>query len=156
MRMLFVAALLATSSPALAQESNPLIGTWRLVSFQTIVENSEPQNNLGARPKGYIILTREGRMITVGTGENRKAGTSDTEQLALYRSLFAYSGRYRVEGGDFITTVDVSWNETWNGTEQRRHFRIEGDKLLIETVPGPSALFPGKTSFGRTVFERER
>ena len=156
MRMLFVAALLVISSPALAQESNPLIGTWKLVSFQTIVENSEPQNNLGARPKGYIILTREGRKITIGTGENRKAGTSDIEQLALYKSLFAYSGKYRVEGGDFITTVDVSWNETWNGTEQRRHFRIEGDKLFIDTVPGPSALFPGKTSFGRTVFEREK
>lgn len=26
------------------------------------------------------------------------------------------------------TTVDVSWNEAWNFTEQRRHFRFEGEK----------------------------
>jgi hypothetical protein len=32
--------------------------------------------------------------------------------------------RYRVEGDDLITTVDVSWNEEWNATEQRRHDRI--------------------------------
>jgi len=137
-------------------EASPLIGTWKVVSMQTIVDGSEPQNNFGSQPKGYLVLTREGRMIGIGTAENRKGGTSDAEQLALYKSLFAYSGKYRIEGGDFITTVDVSWNESWNGTEQRRHFRIEGDKLFIETVPGPSALFPGKTGFGRLVFEREK
>ena len=137
-------------------EASPLIGSWKVVSMQTIVDGSEPQNNFGSQPKGYLVLTREGRMIGIGTAENRKGGTSDAEQLALYKSLFAYSGKYRIEGGDFITTVDVSWNESWNGTEQRRHFRIEGDKLFIETVPGPSALFPGKTSFGRLVFEREK
>jgi len=137
-------------------EASPLIGTWKVVSMQTIVDGSEPQNNFGSQPKGYLVLTREGRMIGIGTAENRKGGTSDAEQLALYKSLLAYSGKYRIEGGDFITTVDVSWNESWNGTEQRRHFRIEGDRLFIETVPGPSALFPGKTSFGRLVFEREK
>ena len=137
-------------------EASPLIGTWKVVSMQTIVDGSEPQNNFGSQPKGYLVLTREGRMIGIGTAENRKGGTSDAEQLALYKSLFAYSGKYRIEGGDFITTVDVSWNESWNGTEQRRHFRIEGDKLFIETVPGPSALFPGKTGFGTLVFEREK
>jgi hypothetical protein len=50
----------------------------------------------------------------------------------------------------------VSWNEEWNGTEQRRHFFIDGDKLFIESVPGPSIVFPGKTDFRRIVWQRER
>jgi Lipocalin-like domain len=54
-----------------------------------------------------------------------------------------------LEGSDFITVVDVSWNEEWNGTEQRRHFRIEGDRLFIESAPAPSIVFPGKTDFRR-------
>lgn len=70
--------------------------------------------------------------------------------------MLAYSGKYRVEGHDFITTVEVSWNEEWNGTEQRRHFRIEGDKLIIESAPAPSVLFQGKTDFRRIVWEREK
>jgi len=41
-------------------------------------------------------------------------------------------------------------------TEQRRHFRIEGDKLFVETAPGPNPVLPGKTSFGRLVFERDK
>jgi hypothetical protein len=69
--------------------------------------------------------------------------------------MLAYSGRYRVEGSDFITTVDVSWNEEWNGSEQRRHYRLEGDRLFVETVPGPSIVFPGATDFRTLVWERE-
>jgi hypothetical protein len=54
-----------------------------------------------------------------------------------------------------LTTADASWNEAWNGTEQRRKFRFEGDRLIIEPVPAPSLLFPGKVDYRRTVWERE-
>jgi hypothetical protein len=70
--------------------------------------------------------------------------------------MLSYSGYYRVEGGDFITTVEVSWNEEWNGTEQRRHYRIEDDKLFIESAPAPSIVFPGKTDFRQIVWVREK
>jgi len=70
--------------------------------------------------------------------------------------MVAYSGRYRVQGHDLITVVDVSWNEEWNGTEQKRHFRVEGDKLFIESAPSPSILFPNKTDFRRIVWQREK
>jgi lipocalin-like protein len=102
------------------------------------------------------VLTREGRSIVVTTAEGRKGGTDDAERAALHKSMLAYSGRYRVEGGDFITRVEVSWNESWNGTEQRRHFRIEGDKLFVETAPAPSITSPGQTDFRRIVFERDK
>jgi Lipocalin-like domain len=87
--------------------------------------------------------------IVVTTAEHRLGGMSDPERAALHKSMLAYSGRYHVDGGDLFVRVDVSWNEAWNGTEQRRHFRIEGDKLFIESAPGPSILYPGKTEFRR-------
>jgi lipocalin-like protein len=133
-----------------------LVGTWRLVSWQVITENQSPQDLFGAHPKGYLVLTREGRSIVLTTAENRRAGMGDSERAALHKSMLAYSGRYRIEGRDFITVVDISWNEEWNGTEQRRHFRLEGDKLLIESAAAPSILFPGKTDFRRIVWEREK
>ena len=80
---------------------------------------------------------------------------SDAERAALHKTMFSYSGKYRVEGDMFITTVDVSWNEAWNGTEQKRHYRLEGDKLLVDTTRQPSVLYPGKTTVGRLVWERE-
>jgi lipocalin-like protein len=92
----------------------------------------------------------------VTTASGRKSGMGDAQRAALHKSMLAYSGRFRVEGSDFITLVDVSWNEDWNGTEQRRHFRIQGDKLFIESAPASSIVFPGKTDFRRIVWEREK
>jgi hypothetical protein len=94
--------------------------------------------------------------MVVTTAEHRVGGMSDSERAALHKSMLAYSGKYRVEGADLIIRVDVSWNEEWNGTEQRRHFRIEGDKLFIESAPGRSILYPGKTDFRRIEWEREK
>ncbi len=139
-----------------AAESDALIGIWKLVSWHVIGENGETQNVFGSNPKGYLILTPEGRSMALAFAENREGGMGDAERAALHKSMLAYSGKYRVEGNDFITTVDVSWNEVWNGTEQRRHFRIEGDRLFIETERAPSIVFPGKTDYRRLVWERAK
>jgi lipocalin-like protein len=146
---------LAVSSPVLAQETNPLVGTWKLISSESIIENEAPQHLFGLQPKGYLIITKEGRLMIMITADNRKPGMGDAERAALHKTMAAASGKVRVEGTDFIISVDVSWNESWNGTEQRRHFKIEGEKLFVETAPGPNPVLPGKTSFGRLVFERD-
>jgi len=155
MRALFVIFLLL-SRPLLGAESENFIGTWKLVSWQVIGDNERPQDVFGTHPKGYLIFTPGGRIMVLTTAESRRGGMGDAERAALHKSMLAYSGKYRVEGNDLITTVDVSWNEEWNGTEQRRHFRIEGDKLFIETAPAPSIVYPGKTDFRRIVWEREK
>ena len=155
MRVLLV-IFLALFSPALRVAADNLIGTWKLISWQVLVDNEPPQNVFGARPKGFLMLTREGRIMVLTTAENRRAGMGDAERAALHKSMLAYSGKYRIEGNDLITVVDASWNEEWNGTEQRRHFRIEGNKLFIESAPAPSILFLGKTDLRRIVWEREK
>jgi len=148
-------ASLAICGCACAGEADALIGNWKLVSWQVVTDN-QTRDVFGAHPRGYLILTREGRAVALTTAEDRKGGEGDTERAALHKSMLAYTGRYRLEGGDFITTVDVSWNESWNGSEQRRHYRVEGDTLFIETAPAPSITSPGQTDFRRIVWQRER
>ena len=155
MRVLFV-LVLTFCRFAFAADADRLIGVWKLISWQVVAQNQPPQDVFGPNPKGFLILTREGRSMALTTAENRRGGMGDAERAALHKSMLAYSGKYRVEGNDFITVIDVSWNEEWNGTEQRRHFRIEGDKLFIESAPAPSIVFPGKTDFRRIVWEREK
>jgi len=144
------------AAPLNSVSTEELVGVWKLLSWQVIVENEPPQEVFGPHPRGYLILTREGRAMALTTAEDRKPGTTDAERAALHRSMLAYTGKYLIEGRDFVTRVDASWNEEWNGTEQRRHFRVEGDKLFIETVPAPSIVVPGRTDFRRIVWERER
>jgi hypothetical protein len=148
-------AVAAIPGAASAADSDTLVGNWKLISWQVVV-GDHAQNLFGLHPRGYLILTREGRAAAITTADIRKAGPDDAESAALHKSMLAYSGKYRVEGDDFVTTVDISWNEAWNGTEQRRHYRIEGDKLFIESAPAPSIIFPGKTDFRRIVWEREK
>jgi hypothetical protein len=156
-RALFAALLLAISSPAVAQDPNALTGNWKLMSRETIVDGAAaPPDLFGSTPRGYLILTREGRMALIITGDNRKGGMSDAERAELHKSMFAVSGKYLIDGSDLLITVDVSWNETWNGTELKRRYRLEGDSLFIETAPTPSPLFPGKTTVAKLVFEREK
>lgn len=156
MRVLALLVLLI-ASPAFGQDS-PLVGNWKLVSFQTIYDGNEaaPQDMYGTSPNGYLVLTREGRMMVLLTNDNRKAGSGDAERAALHKSMIAYSGKYKVEGNSFVTTVDISWNEAWTGTEQRRSYKLDGDKLSFETAPAPSTLLPGKTAVGRLVWAREK
>jgi hypothetical protein len=142
--------------PRAAVEQNPLVGSWKMVSYQRVLDNGEPQNGLGEHPKGFVILTPEGRAVLLTTADGRKPAASDADRAELWKSMVAYTGKYRIEGNDFITSVDVSWNEVWNGTEQRRHFQIEGDKLILTTSPAPSPIYPGKTYYARVVFEREK
>ena len=134
----------------------PLVGNWKLVAFQTILDNDPPKDMYGTRPKGVLILTREGRMVGLGTAETRKFGTGDAERAELHKTMFAYSGKYRVEGKEFVTTVDMSWNEWWNGTEQRRSWKIEDGKLFIETAPARLPIHGGRMSVSRLVWERDK
>jgi Lipocalin-like domain len=142
-------------NPIIAVKDHSLVGDWKLISSQVIVDD-QVHDLFGSSPKGYLILTPQRRLCAITIAEHRKPGEGDLERAALHRSMLAYTGKYRVEGSDFVTVVDASWNEVWNGTEQRRHFRIEGDQLFIESAPAPSILFPGRVDFRRIVWQREK
>jgi hypothetical protein len=113
----------------------PLVGLWRLVSFQREYQaTGEREYPMGNTPTGYILFLPEGRMAVVITGEGRKAPTTDQDRAGLFNSLVAYTGPYRVDGDKWITMVEVSMNPAWVGTEQTRAFQISGDRLQ-ETQP---------------------
>ena len=91
-------------------------------------------------PKGYLILTSEGRMMALLVSGERRPGRSSAQQAALFRTMMAYSGRYCIEIDKFITKVDVSWNEEWTGSNQVRFYTLQGKRLEILTdwLPHPT------------------
>jgi Lipocalin-like domain len=64
-------------------------------------------------------------------GEARKPAKTVQERADLLNTLVAYTGTYRLEGEEWITNVDVAWNPEWIGTEQKRFFKLEGDRLQV-------------------------
>jgi hypothetical protein len=69
--------------------------------------------------------------------------------------MFAYTGKYRMDGNRWITTVDVAWNPAWHGTEQVRSFELVGDRLTVTSMWQPSVVVSGSPmARGVLVFER--
>ena len=149
-----LAAMPSVAQPASADPN--LVGNWKLQSWvMEDVESKDTKAVFGEQPNGYLVLTSSGRMMGLLTAQGRKAAQTEAEREAAYRSMLAYSGRYRLEGEKFITKVDVSWNEAWVGTEQTRVYKVDGTKLQVLSLPAPNPSFGGKTMRGIFIFERE-
>ncbi|VVC83983.1 hypothetical protein [Sideroxydans sp. CL21] len=90
------------------------------------------------------------------TGEGRKVPQTDEERSAALRSMFAYTGNYRIEGDKFITTVDTAWNEAWVGTDQLRTYKIDGDQLYVVTMSQSNPNFGNRAMHSILAFERQK
>jgi hypothetical protein len=147
--------LLLCVPPAVGDDRDKLVGVWKIGS--AIVEDiktHEQKPLYGGNPHGYLILLATGRMMALLTSEERKAPQTDEERSIAYRSMVAYSGKYTVEGDTWITRPDVAWNPAFL-VDQVRHFRVEGDKLYVETAPQMNPNF-GKVVRVILVWEREK
>jgi hypothetical protein len=138
------------------EDHDDLIGVWKLRSFSLQVLGEPAREIFGANPQGYLILTAEGRMMTILTRADRKPATTVEEQAALLQSMVAYSGRYTIEGDRLITRPDVTWNEIYSGTEQVRYYSLSGDTLSLTTAPQSSGILPGKRVIATLTYQREK
>ena len=69
--LLFLGLVVAAVSSR-AADRTPLLGVWKLVSYQTEFQDGTPKRaTFGEHPSGYIVFTREGRMMAVLEAEAR-------------------------------------------------------------------------------------
>ena len=140
-----------------AQDGAQLTGTWKLVAWSTKFDGGDAIEPYGSNPKGRLVLTPDRHWIIILTGANRKPAKTIEEKAALLDSMIAYTGKFTVEGDKITTHVDASSNEIYTGAnqDQTRFFRIDGNKLIIQTPEIVSAVRPGQKAVGIITFERE-
>jgi hypothetical protein len=162
-RRMMLATILAlqaigASSAAVADEKDKLVGTWKLISaVSEDLSTSQKTNIYKGTPVGFITYGADGRVMTIIVDSPRKKPAANvataTEAEALFRSMAAYAGTYTVKGNQVIHVPDVSWNETWTGTDQIRDYKFDGERLLLATAPSPNP-FTGKMSVRTLVWEK--
>ena len=135
-----------------------LFGSWRMLAFDIEDRASGKRSPYygQSKPHGYLLLSRDGRMMTLVAAGVREAGETEQKQAALFRTMLSYTGLYRCEADKLITTVDVSWNETWSGTEQVRFYKLDGDRLDILTPWMPHPIVPDSVVRAILSWEREK
>ena len=136
--------------PSLAQES--LVGTYKFMGIYREIDGKpepEPEN----RPHGYLIITPT-IYILFFTDAGRKYGGSDAEKAALWGTMTAHAGTYRIDGKKIVMLPDTSFNEILNGTQQVRHWQIERRHLSLSSEPRPYGRDPSKKVVSRTEWER--
>lgn len=146
-------ALMLFAQIASAEDTARVVGVWKLLSFEADYQDGRPRTpwHGGLSPSGYIIFTKEGRMMSVIEGVGRKPAKTDEERGALLRSMFAYTGIYRLEGDKWVTKVDASWNPAWTGTEQMRFYKVDGDRLEVVSEWMKAPNLPGEATLVRGV-----
>ncbi len=141
-----------------ADDAQKIVGVWKLVSV--VYEDQQTKDRspvYGEHPRGWQIATAKGRWLALMTGDGRKIPATDADRANALKTMIAYSGRYRVEGGKVITKVEAAWNESWVGGEQVRFIRFaDGDRLLhIESPPMPHPNLAGKVVRVIVTWERD-
>jgi hypothetical protein len=122
-----------------------LLGTWKLIAaVREEIPSGTKTDFLGSSPTGYINYAPDGRMMVLNVGNGRRkpvgANATPAEAEALFRSMTSYGGTYTIDGNEITHHVDVSWNETWTGTKQKRIARFEGNRVYLSTPPSPDPL----------------
>jgi Lipocalin-like domain len=127
-----------------SSDAERLIGSWRLISIQVRMEDTEELLDLyGPDPRGTNVFGA-GRMATIVSASGRAPPADDTGMAAVFRGMVAYSGRYTVEQDQIVTVVDVSWLPEWENTRQTRSYKLEGDRLTLTSEVRGHPSYPGR------------
>jgi hypothetical protein len=123
--------------------SNPLIGTWRLISWENrSLVDGQISYPLGEDATGYIMYNDDGYMFVAIMGSNRLRFAADDllsatkeEEAQAEETYVTYCGRYEFHGETVIHHVELSLFPNWVGSKQERLVEVRGNRMTLSTRP---------------------
>ncbi len=138
--------------------SNPLIGTWRLISWENRSVAGQVSYPLGKDAVGYIMYNPDGYMYVAIMRPHRVKftagdllGGSPEEKVQAAETYVSYCGRYEFRGDSVIHHVDLSLVPNWVGVDQERLVELTGNRLTLSTRP---ILLGGRQQTAHLIWER--
>jgi hypothetical protein len=122
--------------PRNAVQTNPLVGTWRLIRFVDTPKGGDPVHVFGESPIGQFIFTADGTMSVqvMHNPPKPKEEVADPNPAACAPTWYcAYFGTYTVDATATHWTTHVLGGNivSYIGTDQTRNFKIQGNRLVI-------------------------
>src|SRR5262245_9224863 len=139
------ATLLGIGFPGavLAQAGKEYVGTWALVSSDTVHPDGRRVPTFGGKARGMLTFGGDGRFIYLLLREelpkfasnNRNTGTSE-ENTAVVKGSIATYGTYSVADKTVTLKIEASTFPNWNGAEQTRTVTVTGDEMKWSNPAG--------------------
>ena len=140
------------------QAPNPLVGAWRLVSWENRAADGQVTYATGTDARGYLLYTADGRFAVLISRSGRAGfaagdllGGTTQEKARAVEGFVAYAGRYTFHGDRVVHHVELSLFPNWVGTDQERSVERAGDRLTLSASP---LLLAGTQQVPRLVWER--
>ena len=141
-------------------EPIPIVGAWRLVTFEFRKTDGSVIYPYGEKAQGSLIYTETGRYSAqlmrvdrprLASGDQMNATTEEIE--VNYKGSISYFGSYEFdpENRVIVHHVEASIFPNMEGTEQKRFFELTGDRLQLKT---PLFKLAGEMAVGVLLWER--
>ena len=150
------------TGPVLAQQKSlkeQLTGTWTIVSNDNTASNGTKRQPFGANPKGYMVLSPEGRYVQILTNldrpkfkvNSRLEGTQEENTAAVHATTATF-GTWSIDEGSKILLIRNEGGMYPNqvGTELKRTVSVTGDELKVSNPT------PGSGGTANSVFKRTK
>ena len=91
-------------------------------------------------------------MRLLAVAASRRA--TDTERVALFKTMYAYDGTYEIKEGRIVDSVEGAWNEGWAGTKFNIDKYEASDKTLTMVSAPFKSTIDGADIVVTTTYER--
>jgi hypothetical protein len=129
-------------NPAAAAGEPNLVGTWRLIRFESRFKNGTVDYTYGEHPLGYFIYDTTGHLsiqimrnpplTPFASGDDDES--TEAEKVKAFGAYVGDFGTYRVDKAKGVLhhQVEGSINPVYTNTDLLRPYRLNGDVLIIE------------------------
>jgi len=158
--LLIVVALALTAASELGAQQPGVIGSWKLISYETETPDGKKTFPLGRDVEGLAVYLPNGRVSIQFMKRDRPLFTSGDawrgtleEERAAFEGFFGYAGRYTIDAARSIVThhLEIAHAPNYVGTDLVRTFSMSGNRLTLRT---PQRQLAGQTSASTLVWER--
>jgi hypothetical protein len=123
--------------------SNPLIGTWRLLSWgNRSLDDGQVSYPLGEDATGYTMYNEDGYMFVAIMAPHRLRFAADDllsatkeEEAQAEETYVSYCRRYDFDGDTVVHHVEMSLFPNWIGGDQERLVELRKERLTLSTRP---------------------
>jgi hypothetical protein len=121
-----------------------LLGTWRLISYETVGIDGSSVHPMGRDAIGFIMYMADGFMsanlMVPGRPTFTGGGVSTATQAELSAAsagYFGYAGQYEVDEAEHAVRhhIELALVPNLVGTTQFRRIAFEGTRLILEGEP---------------------